>query len=65
MSGEIPYIDPRGRYTIGMAAALLGISTQTLRRHVEARFIDCRWNPRNNRKVFIGKDLIQYRDATI
>lgn len=59
---ELPYIDPRCYYPIGVAAKLVFVCRDTLRRDAQADVIPSIRSKKNGRLRFKGKDLIHYRD---
>lgn len=59
MTAEPPMLNESGRYPIGEAAKLLGISRQTLLRKLRQRLIKCSFQRSTRRKIFTGKQLMQ------
>lgn len=59
MSQEPPKVDPEGRYSIGAAAALIGVSRNTLRRWVDNRTARCSVSKYSGRKVFTGRQVLE------
>lgn len=53
-----------GLYPISVAADILGISRRTLLRHTDAGFIKCRIKRESGRKVYSGRELIRYHEAS-
>lgn len=57
--------NPSGFYPIGQAAQILGIDRKTLRRHTEQGFIKCHYKRENGRRVYDGREIIRYHQATM
>ncbi len=60
MTTEPPKVNLQGRYPIGKAAKLLGISRTTLLRHTKSEDIRYKTSQVSNRKVFTGSDIMAY-----
>lgn len=60
MTHEPPKVNLRGRYPIGKAAEILGISRSTLLRHTKSEDIKCSHSRVSHRKVFTGRDIMDY-----
>lgn len=60
MTSEPPKVNLQGRYPIGKAAALLGISRSTLLRHTKSEDINYSHSRVSHRKVFTGRDIMTY-----
>lgn len=60
-----PDVRINGRYPIGKAAEILGISRTTLRKHTEAGYIRCRFSKINKRRFYTGQELVRYWNAQL
>jgi len=59
---ELEEIRSNATYHIGEAAKLVKVYRHTLLRDANNKVIKYHISPKNGRKIFIGKDLIYYRD---
>lgn len=56
-----PNVTPKGRYPIGMAAELLGISRNTLRRYTEKGMIKCGFRKTARPlRFYTGSEIIRF-----
>lgn len=58
MINEEPSVAKNGRYPIGKAARLLGISRNTLRTYADSGVIKSSVSRVNGRRIFLGIDLL-------
>lgn len=63
MTTSEPNVPDTGLYSITEAAEILGISTRTILRHVNAQMIRCKIRKCNNRRVFTGREIKRYWGA--
>jgi hypothetical protein len=55
-----PDVPDTARVPSGVAAKLLGISRDTLRKHTEMGYIRCIYNRVNKRKLYKGSEIKRY-----
>lgn len=60
MTTDPPKVNLTGRYPIGKAAELLGISRSTLLRHTKSEDINCSHARSSHRKIYTGKEIMNY-----
>lgn len=67
MVNEQPNVSPTARFSIGEAAAILGIHRNTLRRYTNtgALGINCHYRKCNGRKYYTGLDIIKFWRASM
>lgn len=52
------------RYSITDTAKILGITPKTLRKHTKEGKIKCSYSKTNNRRSYLGADILKYYGST-
>ena len=65
MIAERPNVQLEGRYNIKEAAALLGVSRSTVRRHYQSGHLKFGCRRYTGAKFFTGRELIRYWEAQL
>lgn len=60
MTTDPPKVNLSGRYPITKAAQLLGISRSTLLRHTNSQDITCSHARSSHRKIYTGREIMNY-----
>ena len=67
MVNDEPKVSPTARYSIGEAAAILGIHRNTLRRYTNIGpiGIKCQFRRSNGRKFYTGLEIVKFWRASM
>lgn len=60
MTTDPPKVNLSGRYPIGKAAEILGISRTTLLRRTKSEDINCSHARSTHRKIYTGRDIMNF-----